>query len=169
MNSDLFNDFCRRGSESKLELIDDKLIVGNTIVGNCLLLRQILQGWGAEAAVALASISLWIEALAASLELDQRSEQAPSFHGGVISDSAEIKQEDLRGTILDLKAIAATKEFALGVEAIERFVSNKPLRKVHECIVAELCFRLWQTYLSSHTTFNFSKLLLANLCFIFEL
>lgn len=55
MNSNLFGDFCRRGTESKLELIDGKLIVGNSIVGSRLLLRQILQGWGAEAAVAIES------------------------------------------------------------------------------------------------------------------
>ncbi len=70
MNSDLFNDFCRQGTEGKLELIDGKLIVGNSIVGSRLLLRQILQGWGAEAAVAIAPVSLWIEALAVNLELN---------------------------------------------------------------------------------------------------
>ena len=96
MNSDLFNDFCRRGTESKLELIDGKLIIGNTIVGSRLLLRQILQGWGAEAAVAIDSpISLWIEALAASLELDL----------------TKINRADLHTTILNLKAIAATQEY----------------------------------------------------------
>ncbi len=95
MNSDLFNDFCRQGTKGKLELIDGKLIVGNTIVGSRLLLRQILQGWGAEAAVALAPISLWIEALAASLELDR----------------LEIDEDDLRSTLLNLKAIATTKEY----------------------------------------------------------
>ena len=95
MNSDLFNDFCRRGTESKLELIDGKLIVGNNIIGSRLLLRQILQGWGAEAAVSMAPISLWIEALLASLE----------YH------SAAINRKDLHSTILNLKAIASTKEY----------------------------------------------------------
>ena len=95
MNPDLFNDFCYRGTEGKLELIDGQLIVGNTIVGSRLLLRQILQGWGAEAAVALAPISLWIEALAASLELAR----------------LEIEIDDLHGTALDLKAIATAKEY----------------------------------------------------------
>ena len=97
MNPDLFNDFCYPGTEGKLELIDGKLIVGNTIVGSRLLLRQILQGWGAEAAVALAPISLWIEALAASLELER----------------LEIDEDDLHGTILDLKAIATSIEYYL--------------------------------------------------------
>ncbi len=95
MNSELFNDFCRRGTEGKLELIEGKLIVGNTIVGSRLLLRQVLQGWGAEAAVALAPISLWIKALAASMELDQ----------------LEINEDDLRSTLLDLKAIAISIEY----------------------------------------------------------
>ena len=98
MNPDLFNDYCYRGTEGKLELINGKLIIGNTIFGSRLLLRQILQGWGTEAAVALAPISLWIEALAASLKLDQR---------------LEIEEKDLRSTILNLKAIAATKEYHL--------------------------------------------------------
>lgn len=95
MNPDLFNDFCYQGTEGKLELIDGQLIVGNTIVGSRLLLRQILQGWGAEAAVALAPISLWIEALAASMELAR----------------LEIEIDDLHGTILDLKATATAKEY----------------------------------------------------------
>ena len=95
MNSDLFNDYCRQGTEGKLELIDGKLIVGNTIVGSRLLLRQILIGWGLEAAIALAPIPLWIEALSASLELEQ----------------FEVDEEDLSSTILNLKAVAATKEY----------------------------------------------------------
>ena len=95
MNPDLFDDFCYRGTEGKLELIDGKLIVGNTIVGSRLLLRQMLQGWEAEAAVALAPISLWIDALAASLELNR----------------LEINQDDLHGTVLNLKATATAKEY----------------------------------------------------------
>ena len=97
MNSDLFSDYCRQGAEGKLDPIDGKLIVGNTIVGSRLLLRQILQGWGAEAAVALAPILLWIEALAASMKRDR----------------LEIDEDNLHGTILDLKAVAATQEYHL--------------------------------------------------------
>ena len=84
-NPELFDDFCRRGTEGKLELIDGRLIVGNTIVGSRLLLRQILQGWGADAAVALAPIPLWIEALATNLTESVSTEK------------------DLRSTILNLK------------------------------------------------------------------
>lgn len=60
---ELFQSFCRNGPESKLELIESRLIVGNSIAGSRLLLRQLLQGWGAGAAIALAPIDLWIEAL----------------------------------------------------------------------------------------------------------
>jgi hypothetical protein len=40
--------------------------VGNSLVGSRLLLRQLLQGWGAEAAIALAPIETWLSALAAA-------------------------------------------------------------------------------------------------------
>jgi len=59
-----FEDFTRHHPENKLELIDGKLVVGNSLVGSRLLLRQILQGWGAEAAIALAPIETWLSALA---------------------------------------------------------------------------------------------------------
>jgi protein phosphatase len=32
----------------------------------------------------------------------------------------------------------AIREFALGVEALERFVSREPLRRVHECVFGVL-------------------------------
>ena len=66
---ELFDDFCDYGAEGKLELIDSQLIVGNSIVGSRLLLRHILQGWGAGAAVALAPLDKWVEALAAAYAL----------------------------------------------------------------------------------------------------
>ena len=69
MTANLFHDFLDRGPESKLELIDSRLIVGNTIVGSRLLLRQILQGWGASAAVALAPLEQWVEALSQGFEI----------------------------------------------------------------------------------------------------
>ena len=61
--AELFESFSRHRPESKLELIEGRLIVGNTIVGSRLLLQQILQGWKAEAAISLAPVELWIEAL----------------------------------------------------------------------------------------------------------
>ncbi|WP_156090716.1 hypothetical protein, partial [Planktothrix paucivesiculata] len=63
MTSNLFNEFIDAGPEAKLELIESKLIVGNTLVGSRLLLKQILTGWGARAAIALAPIQQWLEAL----------------------------------------------------------------------------------------------------------
>lgn len=125
MNSDLFNDYCRQGTEGKLELIDGKLIVGNTIVGSRLLLRQILQGWGAEAAVAIDSpISLWIEALAASMKRDR----------------LEIDEDDLYGTILDLKAVAATQEYHLE-DLTAGYGKNN---YTHNSLRQKLATALWQ-------------------------
>ncbi|MBW4563917.1 MAG: polynucleotide kinase-phosphatase [Mojavia pulchra JT2-VF2] len=40
----------------------------------------------------------------------------------------------LRQRGLSLKRSLAMREFALGVEALERFVANDPLRRVHECV-----------------------------------
>lgn len=60
---ELFESFSRHRPEGKLELIEGRLIVGNTIDGSRLLLRQILQGWKADAAIAFAPVDQWIEAL----------------------------------------------------------------------------------------------------------
>lgn len=46
--------------------------------------------------------------------------------------------ERLRSRGLGGKRALAAREFALGVEAIERFVKNEPLYKVHECVFAVL-------------------------------
>jgi protein phosphatase len=40
----------------------------------------------------------------------------------------------LRQRGLSLKRSLAMREFALGVEALERFVNDTPLRRVHECV-----------------------------------
>jgi Uma2 family endonuclease len=68
MTTNLFNEFVDNGPEAKLELIESQLIVGNTLVGSRLLLRQILMGWRARAAIALAPIEQWIEALKISFD-----------------------------------------------------------------------------------------------------
>jgi Uma2 family endonuclease len=67
--SELFDNWINNKPESKLELIDGQLMVGNSLIGSRLLLRQILQGWRAEAAVALAPIETWLQALAAGYDL----------------------------------------------------------------------------------------------------
>ena len=41
--------------------------------------------------------------------------------------------ERLRDRGLSTKRSMATREFALGVEGLERFVRREPLRRVHEC------------------------------------
>jgi len=44
----------------------------------------------------------------------------------------------LRSRGLSGKRSLALREFALGVEALERFVAGVPLRRVHECVFGVL-------------------------------
>jgi hypothetical protein len=37
-----------------------------------------------------------------------------------------------------VKRSLALREFALGIEGLERFVRNEPLRRVHECVFGVL-------------------------------
>jgi protein phosphatase len=46
--------------------------------------------------------------------------------------------ERLRERGLGAKRGMALREFALGIEALERFVRREPLRRVHECVFAVL-------------------------------
>jgi len=46
--------------------------------------------------------------------------------------------ERLRSRGLSTKRTMALREFALGVESLERFVRKEPLRKVHECVFGVL-------------------------------
>jgi protein phosphatase len=46
--------------------------------------------------------------------------------------------ERLRSRGLSVKRSLASREFALGVEALERFVRQEPLRRVHECVFGVL-------------------------------
>lgn len=46
--------------------------------------------------------------------------------------------ERLRVRKVGAKRSLAAREFALGLEALERFVHNEPLRRVHECVFAVL-------------------------------
>ena len=46
--------------------------------------------------------------------------------------------ERLRGRSVARKRSLALREFALGIEALERFVRQEPLRRVHECAFAVL-------------------------------
>jgi PNKP adenylyltransferase domain, C-terminal region len=44
----------------------------------------------------------------------------------------------LRSRALGAKRSLALREFALGIEALERFVRREPLRRVHECVFGVL-------------------------------
>jgi protein phosphatase len=46
--------------------------------------------------------------------------------------------ERLRSRSLSLKRSLALREFALGLEALERFVRREPLYRVHECVFGVL-------------------------------
>lgn len=46
--------------------------------------------------------------------------------------------ERLRSRGLSVKRSLALREFALGIEGLERFVRNEPLRRVHECVFGVL-------------------------------
>jgi protein phosphatase len=46
--------------------------------------------------------------------------------------------ERLRSRGLSVKRSLALREFALGIEALERFVRGEPLRRVHECVFGVL-------------------------------
>ena len=46
--------------------------------------------------------------------------------------------ERLRSRGLGAKRSLALREFALGIESLERFVRREPLRRVHECVFAVL-------------------------------
>jgi protein phosphatase len=46
--------------------------------------------------------------------------------------------ERLRERSLGAKRSLASREFALGIEALERFVRAEPLRRVHECVFGVL-------------------------------
>jgi PNKP (polynucleotide 5'-kinase/3'-phosphatase) family adenylyltransferase-like protein len=46
--------------------------------------------------------------------------------------------ERLRSRGLSVKRSLALREFALGIEGLERFVRGEPLRRVHECVFGVL-------------------------------
>jgi protein phosphatase len=46
--------------------------------------------------------------------------------------------ERLRERGLSTKRSMALREFALGIESLERFVRREPLRRVHECVFGVL-------------------------------
>lgn len=57
-------------------------------------------------------------------------------YGPEYAEASQI--ERLRGRGLGRKRSLAVREFALGIEALERFVRGEPLHRVHECVFAVL-------------------------------
>ena len=51
-------------------------------------------------------------------------------------DNADLSSQALK--IAERKRSLALREFALGIEALERFVRREPLRRVHECVFGVL-------------------------------
>ncbi|HEY9908214.1 MAG TPA: hypothetical protein V6D18_11500 [Thermosynechococcaceae cyanobacterium] len=66
MAAELFDEYRQWEPRAKLELIDGKLVVSKSLTHSCLLLQQILRGWGLKAAIALAPETLWWQALSAA-------------------------------------------------------------------------------------------------------
>jgi protein phosphatase len=52
--------------------------------------------------------------------------------------TAQQHLERLRARGLGTKRSLALREFALGIEALQRFVEGEPLRRVHECVFGVL-------------------------------
>ena len=52
--------------------------------------------------------------------------------------TADNQLPKLRSRGLSGKRSLAAREFALGIEALERFVAREPLRRVHECVFGVL-------------------------------
>ena len=52
--------------------------------------------------------------------------------------TAQENIERLRSRGLNAKRSLALREFALGVEGLERFTRHEPLRRVHECVFGVL-------------------------------
>ena len=51
---------------------------------------------------------------------------------------SEVNLSRLQGRSVGRKRSLALREFALGIEALERFVRKEPLRRVHECVFGVL-------------------------------
>lgn len=52
--------------------------------------------------------------------------------------TADDQLPKLRKRNVSAKRSLALREFALGIEALERFVAKEPLRRVHECVFGVL-------------------------------
>jgi hypothetical protein len=70
----------------------------------------------------------------------QSSAEVPSICGSSTDPNARGRNnlERLRERGLSTKRSMALREFALGIESLERFVRREPLRRVHECVFGVL-------------------------------
>jgi hypothetical protein len=59
-----------------------------------------------------------------------------SLGGAVLIELVNLERLRARG--LSTKRSLALREFALGIESLERFVRKEPLRRVHECVFGVL-------------------------------
>ncbi len=102
-----FNYWDNHSPERKMELVDGRLLVGNSLAGSRLLLDHILRGWSVDAAAALGSIEQWVAALCEArgltrpaqlddkslAKLEQQAAQvayaAPDFTSGDEGEEAE--------------------------------------------------------------------------------
>lgn len=70
-----------------------------------------------------------------------RRRRGPSGEGGALDQYVNHlpgNLERLRARSVARKRSLAVREFALGVEGLERFVRREPLRRVHECVFGVL-------------------------------
>jgi Uma2 family endonuclease len=121
MPTDRFDRMLEDLSEPKLELIDGRLAVGNGS-SNLQLLRHLLEGWGAEAAVPMAPAALWWEALERGFERFQppRSSKPASVWqawAGQLSYAPELLQA---GPMLDGTHRGAREALMMGLFGIAR-------------------------------------------------
>lgn len=68
MTSELLDEYLQWQAKTKIELVDGQLIIGKNKSLSRLLFNQILRGWGALSAVALAPEQLWWQALSSAFE-----------------------------------------------------------------------------------------------------
>ena len=130
--SELFENCLNNSPENKLELIDRKLVVGNSLVGSRLLLRQILQGWGAEAAIALAPIETWVSALATAYGWNAPADKPVDETLGIFESQAkdfEFVPEDLSaGSVQTTWAHHQIRQcLTLGLFRLDRTVGGRSL------------------------------------------
>jgi protein phosphatase len=65
-----------------------------------------------------------------------RADGGPDIYGPEYTAEANLTRLRTRG--LGHKRSLALREFALGIEALERFVALEPLYRVHECVFGVL-------------------------------